>query len=427
MSDIAVSIRGLGKQYRLGAMPQAYGTLRDSLAGLFRKSANRDNGGRETFWALRDVSFDVPRGQVLGLIGANGAGKSTLLKILSRVTEPTEGEIRILGRVSSLLEVGTGFHPELTGRENVYLSGQVLGMHRRDVARKFDEIVAFAGVEKFIDTPLKRFSSGMNVRLGFAVAAHLDPEILVVDEVLAVGDAEFQRKCIGRMKDVSQEGRTVLFVSHNMASVSQLCTHGVLLESGAVTAIGEITDVVERYIGQASRPGEPMVEFPVDASKPAQIVRISVVDGKGLASTTLDWNDEFELRVDVLGHENTAATVKLIMSAVSGQRISQNICADYMECYQTIEAGRVHQYRAIIPARLLNPGSFRIRASVLRDNATQYDFAMSPVISIEALSSVESFFGVRVRDPSLFRLPITWHIQDEAEQAATRRPQAETY
>jgi lipopolysaccharide transport system ATP-binding protein len=207
----------------------------------------------DTFWALNDVSFEVKRGEVVGIIGRNGAGKSTLLKILSRITEPTRGKAELHGRVGSLLEVGTGFHPELTGRENIYLSGAVLGMSRFEINRQFDEIVSFSGVTKFIDTPVKRYSSGMNVRLGFAVAAHLEPEILLVDEVLAVGDAAFQQKCLGKMGDVANSGRTVLFVSHNMAAVANLCTSAILLEQGEITFNGQTNSVVEAYLGRGQR------------------------------------------------------------------------------------------------------------------------------------------------------------------------------
>jgi lipopolysaccharide transport system ATP-binding protein len=239
MTDVAVSFSGIGKRYRVSHVRQSYGRLSESLTGAARGTLLRLRGGPpesvELFWALRDVTFDVRRGEVTGIVGRNGAGKTTLLKILSRITEPTTGRVALRGSVASLLEVGTGFHPELTGRENVYLSGAILGMRRSDIQRRFDEIVDFADVEQFLDTPVKRYSSGMLVRLGFAVAAHLEPDILVVDEVLAVGDAAFQRKCISKMEDVSHEGRTVLFVSHNMPAVESLCTTSVLLERGTVS------------------------------------------------------------------------------------------------------------------------------------------------------------------------------------------------
>ena len=251
MSQPVISVRQLGKRYRLGAT-LAHNTLRDQITAgigwLFRSTARTDCDG-ELFWALRDVSFDVMPGEVVGIVGRNGAGKSTLLKILSQITEPCVGEVRVRGRLASLLEVGTGFHPELSGRENVFLNGAILGMTKAEIASKFDEIVSFAGVEKFLDTPVKRYSSGMYVRLAFAVAAHLDPEILVVDEVLAVGDASFQRKCLDKMQTVSQQGRTVLFVSHNLPAVTRLCPRAILLEGGRVLEDGPSHKVVTHYLG----------------------------------------------------------------------------------------------------------------------------------------------------------------------------------
>ena len=259
MGELAIQVEQLGKQYRLGARPK-YRALRDTLTDWLNAPARAlaaVTRGRQTtapagapnsFWALKDVSFEVQRGEVIGIIGRNGAGKSTLLKILSRVTRPTEGHARIYGRVSSLLEVGTGFHPELTGRENIYLNGTILGMKRYEIVRKFDEIVAFSEIEKFIDTPVKHYSSGMYTRLAFAVAAHLEPEILMVDEVLAVGDAAFQKKCLGKMGEVAQEGRTVFFVSHNMAAIENLCQHGMLLKQGRIDFIGSQAQAIARYL-----------------------------------------------------------------------------------------------------------------------------------------------------------------------------------
>jgi lipopolysaccharide transport system ATP-binding protein len=261
MSDIAIQAENVSKSYWLGHRTreaERYIALRDVIAAGARELARKTVdmiAGRpmvqgdhvEEFWALRDVSFQIRVGETVGIIGRNGAGKSTLLKILSRITEPTQGRIKIHGRVASLLEVGTGFHPELSGRENVFLNGAILGMTRREIQRKFDEIVAFAGVNNFIDTPVKRYSSGMYVRLAFAVAAHLDPEILVVDEVLAVGDAAFQRKCLGKMQEIGRSGRTVLFVSHNIAAINTLCSSAILLESGRVKQRGPTSDVVAAY------------------------------------------------------------------------------------------------------------------------------------------------------------------------------------
>jgi lipopolysaccharide transport system ATP-binding protein len=251
LSQIALRAEGLGKRYRTGLMPSPYGRLSESISSATRAVFRpRTNGGGSDriVWALRNLSLEVSHGEVVGLIGRNGAGKTTLLKLIAGITEPTEGRVGLNGRVGSLLEVGTGFHPELTGRENIFLNGAILGMRRREIQRKFDEIVEFAEVDKFLDTPVKRYSSGMYVRLAFAVAAHLEPEILIVDEVLAVGDAAFQQKCLGKMGDVAQQGLTVLFVSHNMALVSGLCPRACLLERGHLVADGPTRDVVVQYL-----------------------------------------------------------------------------------------------------------------------------------------------------------------------------------
>jgi len=261
MSDIAIRVEGLSKLYRIGRREKYY-TLRDTLMNAFKAPfgvlhANGKQGSAvqdrdDTIWALRDVSFEIKQGEVVGVIGRNGAGKSTLLKILSRVTDPTEGYAEVYGRVGSLLEVGTGFHPELTGRENIYLNGAILGMKKREIERKFDEIVAFAEVEKFIDTPVKHFSSGMYLRLAFSVAAHLEPEILLVDEVLAVGDAAFQKKCLGKIEGIAKGGRTVLFVSHNMAAIRSLCSRAFLLSEGQIHFSGPTEQCIDRYLLAAS-------------------------------------------------------------------------------------------------------------------------------------------------------------------------------
>ena len=251
MSNVAILVDDISKKYTVAAVRHRHDTLRDHVAESVRTLFRRNQKPRhanETLWALKDVSFNVPHGQVVGLIGPNGAGKSTLLKILSRVTHPTSGVAQIHGRVASLLEVGTGFHPELTGRENIYLSGAILGMRKAETKHRFDEIVEFASIERFIDTPVKRYSSGMHVRLAFAVAAHLDTEIMLVDEVLAVGDASFQKKCLGKMKDVVTNGRTVLFVSHNMAAVMNLCERALLFEGGRIAAEGKTEEIVSSYL-----------------------------------------------------------------------------------------------------------------------------------------------------------------------------------
>jgi lipopolysaccharide transport system ATP-binding protein len=312
MSDIVIRAEGLGKKYLIGhqAPGERYTALRDVLArgvrGLARSAGDMLRGRQlvagdevEEFWALKDVSFDVKRGEVVGIIGRNGAGKSTLLKILSRITEPTAGCVTIKGRVASLLEVGTGFHPELTGRENIYLNGAILGMSRAEIRKKFDEIVAFAEVEKFLDTPVKRYSSGMYVRLAFAVAAHLEPEILVVDEVLAVGDAEFQKKCLGKMRDVAGLGRTVLFVSHNLGSMIQLCGTAMVLETGRVNFQGSPRQAISEYMRSADNQGEVDLTARRDreGSGAVRVQRIRLCDQDGNSRTEFYIGDDLMIEV----------------------------------------------------------------------------------------------------------------------------------
>jgi lipopolysaccharide transport system ATP-binding protein len=307
-NDIAIRVVGVGKQYRLGGQRARYRTVRESLTNTLkapfqwlRSRSGRATKAGELFWALRDVFFEVKRGDLVGIIGRNGAGKSTLLKILSRITGPTEGEIDLYGRVGSLLEVDTGFHPELTGRENIFLSGAILGMSRSETARKFDDIVAFAEVEKFIDTPVKHYSSGMYTRLGFAVAAHLEPEILIVDEVLAVGDAPFQQKCLGKMEQVGQSGRTVLFVSHNMQAIQRLCRRVLLLDKGKLVADAPAPEVIHQYIGKgrlacAERTWRP--DDAVNTTSDVKLLQARVLDQAGVPATVFNILDHFTIEVD---------------------------------------------------------------------------------------------------------------------------------
>ena len=326
MSDDAIiKVENLGKKYRIQHQQQSgmrYKTFRevitDNVRGLFenRKSKIENRKSQEDFWALKDVSFEVKRGEVVGIIGRNGAGKSTLLKILSRITEPTEGCVRLKGRVASLLEVGTGFHPELTGRENIYLNGAILGMSRAEITKKFDEIVAFAEVEQFLDTPVKRYSSGMYVRLAFAVAAHLEPEILIVDEVLAVGDAEFQKKCLGKMESVSRsEGRTVLFVSHNLAAMQMLCSRIIYLSRGNLIRVGELDDCINLYSQEGRRASGAWQ--PVTLGRALQLQRFSFepdnVKSGGDVAFELELLSEMEMRVSDLA---------ILIYSSSGSRVA---------------------------------------------------------------------------------------------------------
>lgn len=296
--DIAVSVRGLSKSYTIAHNVERATTLGEAF--LHRMKNPTQKARKETFWALRDVSFDIQKGDVVGVIGRNGAGKSTLLKILSQITEPTAGEIYLYGRVGSLLEVGTGFHPELTGRENIYLNGAILGMRRKEIERQFDAIVDFAEVEQFLDTPVKRYSSGMYVRLAFGVAAHLNPEILIVDEVLAVGDATFQKKCIGKMEDVAKEGRTVLFVSHNMGAISTLCSRAIFLSRGQLALNTDVTSAVNHYLANdASVDSEIVWEGEETPQTPEiRFIKAYILNDKGERASTLDSRLEFSIVIE---------------------------------------------------------------------------------------------------------------------------------
>ena len=312
MSDIAIRVDGLGKRYRIGQREARADSLQDALWGAVRSpfqyllTMTRPPTENETLWSLRDVSFEVKRGEVLGVIGQNGSGKSTLLKILSRITEPTTGRAVIKGRVGSLLEVGTGFHPELSGRENIYLNGAILGMKRQEIARKFDEIVEFAEIGRMIDTPVKRYSSGMYVRLGFSVAAHLEPEILVVDEVLAVGDAAFQRRSLGRMNKMAMSGRTVLFVSHTMAAIQSLCSRVILLNGGRIVAMGDTATIVENYLKTTQAPDlDPSVDLTnhpnrITAPERAVFKKLRMLDRAGRTTSVFQMGEPimFELELD---------------------------------------------------------------------------------------------------------------------------------
>ena len=300
MSDIAIKVENLSKVFHIGVKDRGLLSERIShgIKSLFSRNGKSEDPTE--FWALRDINFEIKKGDAVGIIGRNGAGKSTLLKILSRITEPTTGRVTINGRVASLLEVGTGFHPELTGRENIFMNGAILGMKQAEIKRKFDEIVEFSGIEKFIDTPVKHYSSGMYVRLAFAVAAHLEPEILVVDEVLAVGDAEFQKKCLGKMEDVAKnQGRTVLFVSHQLGMVRTLCNKGILLKSGKIAFEGSSSDAIDNYLhSSSSDTSVSSVHFPIIPQKDAQILSATLFNREGIQATSFDVFDEIFLEVE---------------------------------------------------------------------------------------------------------------------------------
>jgi len=362
-SDIVVHASGVGKRYTLGRA-RSHGSLREALmnaaSGFFRPSARATES---SFWALEDVGFEVRRGDVIGLIGRNGAGKSTLLKILSRITEPTTGEVRVRGRVGSLLEVGTGFHPELTGRENVFLNGAILGMRKAEIAKKFDEIVAFAEVERFLDTQVKFYSSGMYMRLAFAVAAHLEPEILVVDEVLAVGDSAFQKKCLGKMGAVATEGRTVIFVSHNMGAINRLCQTAVWLDKGRIVAHGPTAEVVANYLvvdssdsGQCQW-SEGIADPDVDEFR---LYSVRIQNQQGAVTSVVDVRYPFMLSFDYEFLKHLPyCRVGFILSTADGTGLFETYDTDQEANQGPRPPGR-YRFRCEIPGHLLLPGAYSI-------------------------------------------------------------------
>lgn len=399
----AISVKNLGKQYVIGAAETKfrYNMLRDVIVdtvyapvrlakALVGKSDRRAN--KNFVWALDDVSFDLEEGKVLGIVGRNGAGKSTLLKILSRVTEPTRGTVAVRGRVGSLLEVGTGFHPELTGRENIYMNGAILGMKRAEIDSKFDEIVDFSEVTQFIDTPVKRYSSGMYLRLAFAVAAHLEPEILVVDEVLAVGDAEFQKKCLGKMGDVAQQGRTVLFVSHNMSAILRLTQEAIVLNKGKLVMRAPTQEAVDFYLssGQAQA-GErtwDADEVPANAA-PFTPIRLTVKDGRGKVVDTIRSTEPVTLELEYrLSTEVTGLRVGIYVSTMRGEYVMTSFDTDDALLFEKHSARKAGHYisRAILPPDIFNEGrysvgvnasSFGVRRYFMDENALAFNVDIS--------------------------------------------------
>jgi len=398
MNDLAIRVVDLSKLYRIGKRRAGYKTLRDSLTRLaavpyhalrsaWRRSEGENGNGVSTIWALKDISFEVKRGDVVGIVGRNGAGKSTLLKVLSRITEPTTGYAEICGRVGSLLEVGTGFHPELTGRENIYLNGAILGMGRAEIQRKFDEIVDFAAVEKFIDTPVKHFSSGMYLRLAFAVAAHLEPDILVVDEVLAVGDAAFQKKCLGRIQLVAREGRTVLFVSHNMGAIRSLCHSGIYLDDGKVELIGNVSDCIARYFQDiGALPGAEAENGSTNGcGKGVGFGRVSL---KGPKGTTIDQAQGFEASTVLrLGDGTSGFYLFCILEDMDSRTIFHLQEASPDLGVKEVTAGDYH-IRIRIPPLWLVPGmySLHFKAMLWGSSGSRYVSDKYP-LDIEGVNS----------------------------------------
>lgn len=391
MNDIAIKVEELGKLYRLGEV--GTGTIshdlnrwiarvrgkEDPFARIGESNDRTKKGESDYVWALKDVSFDIRQGEAVGIIGRNGAGKSTLLKLLSKVTKPTHGRIKVKGRIASLLEVGTGFHPEMTGRENIFLNGAIMGMTKREIRTKFDEIVDFAGVERYIDTPVKRYSSGMYVRLAFAVAAHLEPEILIVDEVLAVGDAEFQKKCLGKMKDVSESGgRTVLFVSHNMGAIQQLCTSAVLLKNGGLELSSDVPTVINRYI--TSKETRPEYVGGED-NKAISVLRAAFTKaGKVTSSFRIDESPELTIE-----YRNTLRNERAILSLSVTNKEDQIIFVEEMPLARA--QGRL---LARFPTQFLKPDEYYVSLVIHEPNVMIYE-SLVDLLRLEISDSGDKF------------------------------------
>jgi lipopolysaccharide transport system ATP-binding protein len=396
-----MAVRGISKRYTLGAI--GFTSLRAEIERWFAKKTGAAGAARAPsgeFWALQDVSFDIHPGEVVGLIGRNGAGKSTLLKILSEITEPTAGEIRLRGRTASLLEVGTGFHPELSGRENIFLNGAILGMRRAEIVRKFDEIVAFAEVDSFLDTPVKRYSSGMYVRLAFAIAAHLEPEILIVDEVLAVGDHAFQQKCLGKMQDVArQEGRTVLFVSHNMAAVARLCQRAIQLEAGRIVAMGAADEVVRAYLARATAMRSQW-HRPMDRPHHARVsfLRGGLVDRAGAAVDLVPYDAPVTVELECWERAVSAAWVLRV--SIYDRDGHEIFLTQDIECGSPRRPRNGERLRArcTFPAELLKPGVYSVGVSACElagDTAVAIYEEYEPLFAFEI--SAQGFFGYAAR------------------------------
>ena len=403
MSDVVIKAENIGKMYTIGHQAErgGYTSLRDVMMhnarGLWNKTNDLAMGKpiiqgdtMEEVWALKDVSFEIKRGDAVGIIGRNGAGKSTLLKILSLITEPTTGRVTINGRVASLLEVGTGFHPELSGRENIYLNGTILGMTRAEIKQKFDEIVAFAEVEKYLDTPVKRYSSGMYVRLAFAVAAHLEPEILVVDEVLAVGDGQFQKKCLGKMGDVAKEGRTVLFVSHNMTAVKSLCKDGVLLRDGSVSCMGEINQVVNTYL---STDRSEVLEQSWDSIESApgnnwvRMKHVKLIHAAETETDQLTVRTPFHVRFEFWLLKRALLNISMQLNSISGEII-------FVDASPIVDCGiGIAQFTCDVPGDLMNDGVYSIRMMIVRDATALFVLNDAAVFEVHDVERTGNWMG----------------------------------
>lgn len=415
MSNTVIEFNNVGKQYILGTI--GTGTLSQDLNRWWARIRGKEDpflkigdtndrtqkGDSRLVWALRDINFKVEQGDVVGIVGKNGAGKSTLLKILSRVTSPTTGDIKIKGRIASLLEVGTGFHPEMTGRENIFMNGSIMGMTKAEIKSKFDEIVDFAGVAKYVDTPVKRYSSGMMVRLGFAIAAHLEPEILVVDEVLAVGDAEFQKKAIGKMQDVSKgEGRTVLFVSHNMAAVRSLCTRGVMLKNGMVDFIGNIPDTLDHYLkNDDSIQSDKIVDNVKWVKNTLHIERISINGTEESTSTIRNGQTSIDVTIDGYADEDMSYDVMMTLKSKEGVPFATYAIGHYMGEIQSLKKGAFSLKRSIKLPSILSKGIIKVDL-YLHHPMVEYLMKATDCCSLESEGFQKGFGRALSQEPNGF-------------------------
>lgn len=417
----AIVIKNLSKRYRIGLKEQIHDTFLGQFSSWIkkplynykrlRKLTKFDENGEadDIIWAIKDISFDVAVGEVVGIIGKNGAGKSTILKILSRITNPTSGRIEIRGRVSSLLEVGTGFHPELTGRENIYLNGTILGMRKKEIDRKFDEIVGFSGVEKFIDTPIKRYSSGMNVRLAFSVAAHLEPEILIIDEVLAVGDTEFQKKCLGKMKEVGATGRTVVFVSHNLNVMAELCKRVILMKDGVIEQDGDGVKVIRKYLSSDSPSGEVNLEH-WDGERigegPRKLCYVKTVNEKNQVLSFFRYGEKIDFIMGVKGKKGSGVSFGVFIYNELGQLVLNFPSVDdkaELKLHQDIT-----EFRVSVEKNYLNSGTYYLTICVGNDDPPNVEDMVYNCLEF----TVETIEEGRLYTMSDIRLPVEWSISN---------------
>lgn len=414
-----IEIKNIGKKYNIAHQRGGYVALRDVLMGIikspfsFLKSKAKQVAGfekKEEFWALKDINFSVQKGEIVGIIGSNGAGKSTLLKILSQITPPTEGEIILRGRVGSLLEVGTGFHPELTGRENIFLNGAILGMKKKEIAKKFDEIVEFAGIGKFLDTPVKYYSSGMYVRLAFSVAAHMEPDILLVDEVLAVGDAEFQKKCLGKMDEITKtQGRTILFVSHNMEAIRSICSKCIILKNGQIRAVGHPKDIIDEYLNSVQKNAIKTFDLQ-NPGKEARILKVAIKDHKGKYTTNISMNNHFFVEIEYELKDNISAWVvlKIFKASISNSYVLVTLSNDNNQPILK-EKGIYCASVKIDP--MLNVGNYSFLAGIATDTKRYLDSILEyNVISVSDGDGTPFSFIKNSRLDAMIVFPFEWKI-----------------